>query len=68
MELRDYLRILHKNWIIILICTLAGVAGGAGVSLLMTPKYEATAELYVSVRSSDGGAAQELNQGTTFAR
>ena len=68
MELRDYLRILHKNWIIILICTLAGVAGGAGVSLLMTPKYEATAELYVSVRSSDGGQAQELNQGTTFAR
>ncbi|MGO2748737.1 MAG: polysaccharide biosynthesis tyrosine autokinase [Pseudoclavibacter sp.] len=68
MELRDYLRILHKNWIIILICTLAGVAGGAGVSLLQTPKYSATAELYVSVRSSDGTEAQALNQGTTFAR
>ncbi|NYF12669.1 capsular exopolysaccharide synthesis family protein [Pseudoclavibacter sp. JAI123] len=68
MELRDYLRILHKNWIIILICTLAGVAAGAGASLLMTPKYSSTAELYVSVRSSDGGAAQELSQGSTFAR
>lgn len=68
MELRDYLRILHKNWIIILICTLAGVAAGAGASLLMTPKYEATAELYVSVRSSDGAVAQDIAQGTTFAR
>lgn len=68
MELRDYLRILHKNWIIILICTLAGVAGGAGASLLMTPTYEATAEVYVSVRSSDSAVAQELNQGTSFAR
>ncbi|PPG35696.1 chromosome partitioning protein [Pseudoclavibacter sp. RFBG4] len=68
MELRDYLRILHKNWIAMLICTLAGVAAGAGVSLVMTPTYSATAELYVSVRSSDGTEAQALNQGTTFAR
>ncbi|MBF4457325.1 polysaccharide biosynthesis tyrosine autokinase [Pseudoclavibacter sp. VKM Ac-2867] len=68
MELRDYLRILHKNWIIILICTLAGVAAGAGASLLVSPRYSSTAELYVSVRSSDGAVAQELNQGTTFAR
>lgn len=68
MELRDYLRILHKNWIIILICILAGVAAGAGISLLMTPKYSSTAELYVSVRSSDGAVVQELNQGTSFAR
>ena len=68
MELRDYLRILHKNWIIILICTLAGVAAGAGASILMTPKYQATAELYVSVRSSDSSVAQELAQGNTFAR
>lgn len=68
MELRDYLRILHKNWIIILICTLAGVAGGAGASLLTTPTYRATAELYVSVRSSDASLAQELNQGTSFAK
>lgn len=68
MELRDYLRILHKNWIIILICTLAGVAGGAGVSLLQTPTYRATSELYVSVRSSDSSLAQELNQGTSFAK
>ncbi|WP_282856120.1 polysaccharide biosynthesis tyrosine autokinase [Pseudoclavibacter helvolus] len=68
MELRDYLRILHKNWIIILICTLAGVAAGAGVSLIQTPKYSSTAELYVSVRSSDGTEAQALFQGTNFAK
>ncbi|PPG43392.1 polysaccharide biosynthesis tyrosine autokinase [Pseudoclavibacter sp. RFBA6] len=68
MELRDYLRILHKNWIIILICTLAGIAAGAGASLLMTPKYESVSEVYVSVRSSDTSVTAELAQGTTFAR
>ncbi|KAB1639115.1 MULTISPECIES: tyrosine-protein kinase domain-containing protein [Pseudoclavibacter] len=68
MELRDYLRILHKNWIAILICILTGVAAGAGASMLMTPKYESTAQLYVSVRSSDGTEVQGLSQGTTFAR
>ncbi|WP_424466750.1 polysaccharide biosynthesis tyrosine autokinase [Pseudoclavibacter helvolus] len=68
MELRDYLRILHKNWIIILICMLAGVASGAGISILMTPKYESTSELYVSVRSSDSAVAQDIASGTTFAR
>ncbi|WP_082775257.1 polysaccharide biosynthesis tyrosine autokinase [Pseudoclavibacter helvolus] len=68
MELRDYLRILHKNWIIIVVCLLAGIAAGAGSTLLATPKYQATAELYVSVKSSDSAVAGELGQGVTFAR
>lgn len=67
MELRDYLRILHRNWILILALTILGGAGAYGYSLLQTPTYEANTELYVSVRSDSSGVS-ELAQGTNFAR
>ncbi|WP_396644932.1 polysaccharide biosynthesis tyrosine autokinase [Microbacterium sp.] len=67
MELRDYLRILHRNWILILALTLLGGAATYGYSLLQTPTYEADTQLYVSVRSDNSGVS-ELAQGTNFAR
>ena len=67
MELRDYIRILHKNWIIILVLTVLGATAGAAYSFAQTPKYQATTQLYVSVRS-EGAATGDLVQGTTFAR
>lgn len=67
MELRDYLRILHRNWILILSLTILGGAGAYGYSLLQTPSYEAETQLYVSVRSDNSGVS-ELAQGTNFAR
>ncbi|BAJ73893.1 ATPase [Microbacterium testaceum StLB037] len=67
MELRDYLRILHRNWILVLSLTILGGAGAFGWSLLQTPTYETSTELYVSVRSDSSGVS-ELVQGTSFAR
>lgn len=67
MELRDYLRILHRNWILIVALTILGGAGAYGGSLLQTPSYEASTQLYVSVRSDSSGVS-ELAQGTNFAR
>ncbi|SDO45395.1 capsular exopolysaccharide family [Microbacterium sp. ru370.1] len=67
MELRDYLRILHRNWILILALTILGGAGAYGYSLVQTPTYEASTQLYVSVRSDSSGVS-ELAQGTNFAR
>ena len=67
MELRDYLRILHRNWILILALMIFGGAGAYGYSLLQTPTYEANTQLYVSVRSDSTGVS-ELAQGTNFAR
>ncbi len=66
MELRDYLRILHRNWILILALTILGGAGAYGYSLLQTPTYQAETQLYVSVRSDSSGVT-ELAQGTNFA-
>jgi len=67
VELRDYIRILHKNWIIILVLLILGTAAGAAYSFAQTPMYRSSAQLYVSVRS-EGAATGDLVQGTTFAR
>lgn len=67
VELRDYLRILHRNWIVILSLTLVGLASGTAYALLQTPKYQASTQMYVSVRA-EGAATSDLVQGTTFAR
>jgi capsular exopolysaccharide synthesis family protein len=67
VELRDYIRILHKNWILILVLTFVGAAAGAAYSFTQDPEYQSTTQLYVSVRS-EGAATGDLVQGTTFAR
>ena len=68
MELRDYLRILHKNWILIVASALLGIAAASAVSIAATPKYVSSTDLYVSVRSGADSATSELVQGTSFAR
>lgn len=68
MELRDYLRVLRKRWPILVVLTLLGGLIGAGATALMTPRYEATTQLYVAVRTSSAEGASDLVQGTTFAR
>ncbi len=67
MELRDYLRILHKNWVLIIAITLLGIAAAAGLTLLQKPEYTAKTSLYVSVQNDSGGVG-ELVQGSNFAR
>lgn len=67
MDLRDYLRILHKYWIVITAMTLLGVIAGAATSIFMTPKFEASTQLYVSVRGENQGIV-DLAQGSTVAR
>ena len=67
MELRDYLRILYANWVLILGTTLIGVASAAALSYFTTPTYEAQAKAYVSVRT-DSQASSDLLQGSNFAQ
>jgi capsular exopolysaccharide synthesis family protein len=68
VELRDYVRIFHKSWILILACTLLGIATASAFSIATTPKYVASTQLYVSVQSAAGAGSGELVQGTSFAR
>lgn len=68
MELKDYVRILHKSWILILTCVLFGIASAATFSILATPKYVTSTQLYVSVQAAAGAATGDLVQGTSYAR
>ena len=64
MELRDYIRILRKSWVMIVLLLLIGLGAGAAISLTSTPKYSASSKVFVSTQSS--GTAQDLVQGNSF--
>ena len=66
MELSDYIRILRKNWLVIVVLTLLGLGAAAGYSLTRTPIYESASTVFVSTQS--GNTAQELQQGSVFAQ
>jgi capsular exopolysaccharide synthesis family protein len=68
VELRDYIRILRKGWILIVAMTLVGVAAGALSTILATPKYVSSTQLFVSVQSSDASNASDLVQGSSAAQ
>lgn len=64
MELRDYIRILRKSWVLILVLALAGIGIASAFSILQTPKYSATAKVFVSTQGS--GSTSDLQQGNSF--
>ena len=66
MELRDYLHILRKNWLIILALTLVGVGAAAAYSLTRTPLYESQSSVFVSTQAGSG-TISDLNQGANFS-
>jgi len=66
VELRDYLRVLRKYWVLIVALSLLGVALAATYSLIKTPEYSSSAKVFVSTQSSDN--VQELAQGNTFTQ
>src|SRR5690625_7778117 len=68
MELRTYWRMLSKNWWIVVASTVLGLLLALGASALMTPKYESTGTLYVSVRGANLDTSGDLFQGASFAQ
>lgn len=66
MDIRDYLRILRRNWILIVAAALTGLLLAGGSSMLTKPIYTAETQLFVAIQSS--GSVQELQQGNTFSQ
>jgi capsular exopolysaccharide synthesis family protein len=64
VELRDYLRIMRRRWMLILGCVIVTVTVAALVTFNMTPKYASTTGLFVSTTPSDTG---EAYQGSLFS-
>lgn len=66
LDLREYLRILRRQWILIVSITLAGLLAGGTVSMLAKPTYTSETQLFVAIQGS--GSIQELQQGNTFSQ
>lgn len=67
MELRDYLRILRKGWLLILAITVVAIGAAAAYSFIKTPEYSATAKVVVSVQGGNANVS-DLVQGNTFTQ
>ncbi|SEJ40404.1 polysaccharide biosynthesis tyrosine autokinase [Demequina mangrovi] len=66
MELQDYLRILRKNWIAIVVLTVLGGGAGLAYSVVAEPTYTASAKVFVS--TSNSSDVSELAQGNSFTQ
>jgi capsular polysaccharide biosynthesis protein len=66
LDLRDYLRIMRRNWILVTALTLVGLLAGGCMSMLIQPTYTANTQLFVAIQSS--GTVSELQQGNTFSQ
>lgn len=66
LNLREYLRTLRRNWVLISASMLAGLLIGGAASVITVPTYTAETQLFVAIQSS--GTVQELQQGNTFSQ
>ena len=57
MELRDYVRVLRKQWRLIAFCVLLAVGTAAAATTLATPQYQSQVTFFVSTPSGDTNAA-----------
>ena len=65
MELGDYLRIVRRRWVSIIVCTVLAIGAAAALTSQMTPQYQSSAQLFISSSSSsDSGDAY---QGSLFS-
>jgi capsular exopolysaccharide synthesis family protein len=64
VELQDYLFIFRKNWLVVVLATIAGVGIALAYALLATPTYTASAKVFVS--TSGASTVSELQQGNAF--
>ena len=66
MELRDYVRLLRRQWFSIALIVGLALAVGAGATLLATPKYAAHVTFFVT--TSSRGDVADTYQGGLFSQ
>ena len=66
MDLHDYLRIIRRSWVMLVVITLVAVGAATVYSLLKTPQYEATTKVFVSTQSAT--SVSDLAQGNSFTQ
>lgn len=67
MDLHDYLRVLKRQIVLIVAGLLIGLSTGAIVAMLTPPRYQANAEVIVTVRVADTATPSERALATSYA-
>ena len=67
MELRDYIQILRKSWVLIVAVTLSGLLVSGIASILIAPVYTSSTSVFVAIQSA-GDSGSDLNAGTTYVQ
>ncbi|WP_188490038.1 Wzz/FepE/Etk N-terminal domain-containing protein [Williamsia phyllosphaerae] len=66
MEIGDYLRALRRFWWIVVVVAIVGAGAGYLSSLIATPKYASTAQLFVTTQS--GTSVGDAYQNNLFSQ
>lgn len=66
MDIRDYTRVLRRNWLLITAIALGGLLLAGLASVLIKPTYTSQTQLFVAAQTS--GTLADLQQGNTFSQ
>jgi capsular exopolysaccharide synthesis family protein len=66
LELRAYLRVLRKSWVIVAVFVLVGTGVGIVLSVVTPKEYRAGVTVFVATSTAD--SATQLAQGNTFTQ
>jgi capsular exopolysaccharide synthesis family protein len=67
VNVSEYLLMLRKRWRLVALCLLVGVGVAAALTWTITPKYEASTQLFVSAKDA-GSDLNGLAQGGQFTQ
>jgi capsular exopolysaccharide synthesis family protein len=66
LELKDYFRILRRNWIVVVASALIGLLIAGTATFLVEPAYKSDTKLFVALQNSE--SVSELQQGNVFTQ
>jgi len=68
MDLRDFIRMLRRQLVVVIAATIIGVCAGAVVGLTTPQRFDASTRMLIAVDSGTSSSAVELNQGSSYAK
>ncbi|BDZ48174.1 hypothetical protein GCM10025867_04150 [Frondihabitans sucicola] len=68
MQLSDYIRIIRRRWLTIVVFTLVGLLAAGTYALLAPKSYVSSTRLFVNVQSSESNSAVDIVQGSSAAQ
>src|SRR5664280_1723134 len=68
VELRDYIRVLRKQWVLIALTTALAIAAAIGYTVRATPLYQSSIKLFVSAQERTTDTTSTAYQGGLFSQ